>query len=372
MITRKNYEEYFLLYVDNELSADQRRMVEAFIRDNSDLATELAMIQQVKMHPEKIYFEGRESLLKQLVSQGSSINHTNYEGFFVLYADGELNDSLKKEVELFVSEHPALESELELFIIARVHPDTSVVFEEKETLYKKQEPAKRVFLPWYRMAAAAILLLVAGFLVFNNRKPADNSTAKIVPATTGNAAGTHMVKPVETDKTPLAVTNPSTQSLQQTENTATVMIAKTGKNNGGIKTRKPADGFSKDQRSGVTEENIAMETGNKEAKAVDMASHPINPVNSSDPVAIDQGKLMAATSTAVLVVPAIEKRVDAFTCASPDEPWIDGNPSIYTSKKPKMRGIFRKVSRVFEKTANVGQEDGKSGILIGSFQIAAR
>jgi anti-sigma factor RsiW len=42
-INRYNYEEYFLLYVDNELSAEERNQVESFVAANPDLEEELTM-----------------------------------------------------------------------------------------------------------------------------------------------------------------------------------------------------------------------------------------------------------------------------------------------------------------------------------------
>jgi anti-sigma factor RsiW len=36
-IDRHNYEEYFILYMDNELSSDDRGQVEEFIQKNPDL-----------------------------------------------------------------------------------------------------------------------------------------------------------------------------------------------------------------------------------------------------------------------------------------------------------------------------------------------
>ena len=78
MITRYNYEEYFLLYVDNELSAAERKAVEEFVQQNPDLGDDLNMLQQSVLKPENnIRFENKELLLKQ-TEEDNLINLTNY------------------------------------------------------------------------------------------------------------------------------------------------------------------------------------------------------------------------------------------------------------------------------------------------------
>ena len=52
-INRNTYEEFFLLYVDNELSQAERRQVEAFIEENPDLRPELDMLHDVVLRPEE-------------------------------------------------------------------------------------------------------------------------------------------------------------------------------------------------------------------------------------------------------------------------------------------------------------------------------
>ena len=45
-INRYNYETYFLLYADNELSAIEKNSVDEFVLSNPDLGEELGMLLQ--------------------------------------------------------------------------------------------------------------------------------------------------------------------------------------------------------------------------------------------------------------------------------------------------------------------------------------
>ncbi len=64
-INRHNYEEYFILYMDNELSSDDRRKVELFVKENPDLQEELDLLMQTQLIPDNSFvFDGKEQLLK--------------------------------------------------------------------------------------------------------------------------------------------------------------------------------------------------------------------------------------------------------------------------------------------------------------------
>ena len=43
-INKNNYEEYFLLYADNELSNAERKMVEVFVKENPEFREEFCML----------------------------------------------------------------------------------------------------------------------------------------------------------------------------------------------------------------------------------------------------------------------------------------------------------------------------------------
>ena len=64
-INRQTYEEFFLLYADNELNAGEKKEVENFITQNPDLQGEFDLIRQTVMVPdENTIFANKEILFK--------------------------------------------------------------------------------------------------------------------------------------------------------------------------------------------------------------------------------------------------------------------------------------------------------------------
>src|SRR5436190_8606306 len=113
-INRNNYEEFFMLYADNELSAAERKNVELFVAANPDLQQELAVFCDFKLNPDTtIVFAGKETLMKQ-ENGTAAVTISNYETFFVLYADDELTSNEKAAVTSFLLQHPELQPSFDL------------------------------------------------------------------------------------------------------------------------------------------------------------------------------------------------------------------------------------------------------------------
>ena len=99
-INRNNYEEYFLLYADNELTDSEKAEVLMFLKQNKDLEEEFRMIHHTISKPDvNVELADKSFLLRK--NEGSFINEKNYEEVFVLYHDNELTDKQKKETEEF-------------------------------------------------------------------------------------------------------------------------------------------------------------------------------------------------------------------------------------------------------------------------------
>lgn len=173
-INRHNYEEFFLLYVDNELTAGQRKIVEAFVAENTDLQEEFELIQQSTfMDDVKLETTFINSLLKP-VDEESNIS----EEQLLLYVDGELRADEKAQVEKELLANTTLQKELQWLRRSQVTADTSIVFPDKSLLYKQAEPA-RVFSMsmtarrWSAAAAVVVLLGSAMWLMLDGTKTTD-------------------------------------------------------------------------------------------------------------------------------------------------------------------------------------------------------
>ena len=62
------------------------------------------------------------------------INLSNYEDWFLLYADGELTVAEQEAVLQFVKQHPSLQEELDLFLSMRFQPETEIRLNDHSTL----------------------------------------------------------------------------------------------------------------------------------------------------------------------------------------------------------------------------------------------
>ncbi len=158
-VERHNYEEYFLLYVDNELNAEQRLAVENFIAQNEDLRPAFEMLQQATLPLVDIHFNQKDSLLKK--ETGISIN--NYETYFLLSVDNELNNTEKASVEKFVLQHPKLQDEFTLLHKTKLKPE-AIIFNNKKALLRKER--RVVSMLWMRMSVAAAVIGIVAFSWF--------------------------------------------------------------------------------------------------------------------------------------------------------------------------------------------------------------
>lgn len=369
-ITRHNYEEYFLLYVDNELGADERAAVENFVQENPDLREELVMLQQSVIRPDQqLVFEDKSSLLKN-VPATNPVNETNYEEYFVLYGDDELNNEQKDLVEQFVYRHPQYQSEFELIQQARLTPDTHLVFPNKASLYRYEHDKRVIAIRWWRIAAAAVVLIFLGGLTWFTLVKQDtppvkevaknNSTDTTVPGKTIAPAGTGQRENKESFATTTDPDNTQPPVVQEEKKEAALVA----NNSTGQQESRTTTSLTS-----VPSEKIIPDTSNIATTVAVLHTEPTRVLpavkDETRTINIEAPKAIAGTTTAMLaktdemLVPEEDMGNDSFTPTA--------------NKKNKMRGFFRKVTRVFERNTNMEPgENNKGGIRIANLEIALK
>ncbi len=375
-INRNNYEEIFLLYTDNELSAADRRAVEAFVLSNPDLKKELEIFQEYKLSPDhELVFENKESLLKTAVTPGS-IDISNYESFFVLYADDELNNEEKAGVENFVYHHPQFQESLELIQQARLTADTSVVCPDKESLYKKEDDDKVVPFHWWRMAVAAVVLLLAGLLWLNREKTVIKPTIAVNTNKNTNRDS------VSAKKIPLEITDPGKvrgaqeqiaistdrKDVQQSDRIKNINESKHNKQ----LLSKSAEHAIKQVRRDINEQ---LAVNNKDDNLKNSIVAPVGDIDKKVDVtgftAVAAPKEPIIDQQITIIHPAENDKIKA-DYASYNEDNVEVMNTII-NKKNSLRGFIRKASRFIAKKTERSDENGnRRGLLIGGFEIAVK
>ncbi len=380
-INRNNYEEFFMLYADNELTAAERKTIEAFIAANPDLREELAMFYTFKLNPDtEVVFADKEMLMKH-DSEKELVNASNYESFFILYADNELNADQKTAVEEFVYHNPKFQSEFELIQEIKLVPDTNIIFENKESLYRKEEDDKVVPFRWWRIAVAAMVLLMAGLLwVYQSSKNSkqDSFVNTKNPVTNPKQQPLHIK-----EKKKITDTNSNVQPEKEE-----ILVKGVQKENQQIKkaqaieTAVVKNKVNKPQGKNNNSDNLVIEP--HEDAVVDiqgsrLTGSRIDAIKQTEKeVDINTGFAAAASKSVInqqLIYQAntVENgKTDAEQAAYASNSNVEVlNTSVDT--KNSLRGFFRKASRIISKKNSSEDEDSKrKSILIGGFEIAVR
>jgi hypothetical protein len=199
IITLSNYEEYFLMYVDNELTPSERALVEAFVQFHPELQSELDLLMGTKLDPEMVQFMDKENLLAQNIQ--TQVTDEN----LLLYVDGELAGKAEEEITEKLQKDETYLQAYQWLLRTKSNPAEVVPYPDKEELYRRT--VRRIGLPFALRIAAAVLLLASMGVLYlqqnsattvsvaaipknpiEQNKPGDvdNATAQVTPAKKNN------------------------------------------------------------------------------------------------------------------------------------------------------------------------------------------
>ncbi len=377
-IDRDNYESFFLRYTDHELSVDDKKAVDDFVALHPDLREELDSLLRSVLKPEPFHFTGKSQLFRMSESTQEQL---------LSMLDGELDTRLATDLTEAIATNPLLQQEWQLLQKTQSDPGDIVVFENKALLYR-QAPARVIAFRWWRLAAAAVL---AGFgtwaviginRTYNDKNPVAVVQQQGIPATTPHivatpGTGSNTTLPATASST--AAVTPSvsdTQKLSSSTLTATVAPKQTktvSKSNVVIVTDSALATRSQQRKPLLQNINNLLSNENE---LPDVTSVPAgnNDLTGKNDVALvappsstpaQQVSSTAATTTAIATIAAVKTSPAVSKQASFDD---NGQEP---GTKTILRGLLRKIKRVFVRNTGV-KPDGGKGIMVANFEIAAR
>jgi len=364
-INRHNYEEHFILYWDNELTASQRQAVENFVKENNDLGEEFKLLGETRFIPESnVQFEEKEYL-----HNNSFINITNYEEQLLNYIDDELSDKERKQVEKFAANHSSVQKELSLFQKTRLQPETAIVFPDKSVLYRREEKVRVLSMTWFRVAVAAAIILIAGFATIrfiNNNKGGDKN--EVVQNFPSNNPDQPTTKPIDQPES-------KPQDVANTEKYPTSSQTATEK-----------DDQKTINENELVDKNIAVNNNKNinnlpiEGKRTAQSKTDPNTIPEEDRISPSYANLPSQDKSMVQTL-AIEMTND-----NPFDKSFVTNTSRITSdnidvpeeaeetskEKGGLKQFLRKTTRVFERRTKIQTTTDDNKLLLGAFAVSLK
>jgi hypothetical protein len=159
MITRENYEIYFMDYMDGNLSARERAEVEAFLLVHPDLRELLDGMNEVWLEVPVEVFDKKEEIKR-------TVREREIEYYAIATAEGVITGEEQTWVDGNVDKD-VFEREVEMYAKVKVKPDPICRFEGKVGVYRKSGAV--LFVKRYA-AIAAVVALGGVVAIYSTRK----------------------------------------------------------------------------------------------------------------------------------------------------------------------------------------------------------
>jgi len=339
MINPGNYEEYFILYMDNELGAEQKLMVENFIAQHPHLAQELEILMSTKLPLDDVSFAGKEELFS------SSMKVNSVDESLLLYIDNELAPTERKKVEEKISSNEEFSLQHSLLMKTKFDASEKIAHPNKKELYRHTERVV-AFKAWMRIAAAIILLLIGSlfFLLNKNDKAVDFTATTIMEKKNGDSN--------KKEPSPVEQTIPITNASKEVN-----IIAKTSVD-------------------GPRRKVVVKDVSNEKKEVNDVVSPGENiAYKEREVIEFDSKRLVMEPSVPDLALNKIITYTPVTSLASnriidegAQEP-ADTGGDFKNAKKTSAKGFFRKVTRFIEHNTGIGTANADDEVLIGALAL---
>jgi hypothetical protein len=392
-INRDNYENFFLLYIDNELSAAEKTAVDIFVQENPDLKAELDMLSMTSLSPEQMTFPGKEKLFK-------NVSTTISQEQLLLHLDDELSPADKKILEAQLASDELLLAEWNYLQAVKLDPADVVHFPNKKSLYR-YENNRVVSIRYWKWAVAAVLIGAGLFVGISlvSKSDLNKETYNIASSAETNGkekkptpVNTIDTKDQDNQKASLAANDSRPNVVTPSVSNIEVVQPKQKKTVTGS-SREPNDD-SKNVAVSNQQKQVIKETNNLPKPYFENINNPKSNENNStavhdrkeqmlqknEPVNLDIAKLEPSTSTSkpltapdVNILSEMPNSFAKTASLSINETETNDNHILFMNEekvsRSKFSGFIRKVKRIITRNANIKTGNG---IKIAGFEIASK
>jgi hypothetical protein len=351
-----NYEEFFILYMDNELTEAQRKMVDSFLETRPELRAELDLLLTTKLPAETMSFD-KGSLFS------SSMKLSAAEEELLLYIDNELPLSEKNRLELELASNKDYQLQHSILLQTKLDAADVITYPNKEELYHR---STRVIAFNFYLRIAAAILLVAGmgslyYLQNRDEKVMDRPTA-IISQTPGSPAKINNtepatttpgnIEPIHTNPAETAVTNINKEQV----------IEKIHTNN---KRHFENNAIANVDRSELKQTNkLSTENADQPLERSNTALH-MNRAANEPSAAFDPSKQIINNSR---VTSALAQRNTSIKAAESEVPKTDVADN--KENKGSFKSFLRKATRMIERKTGIDPTNGDDEeLLVGALAV---
>lgn len=339
-----NYEEFFILYMDGELSGEQVAMVDTFLLQHPGLQAELDMLMSTKLPTDDVTFFKKEELLSDRMKLNVA------EDGLLLYIDNELPSGEKEIVSRQLQADKSLQAQYALLLQTKLDASEHIPYPDREELYRRTERVV-LFRPWMRVAAAALVIAALGWLYANNQNGSNGEQPPVVVKTT----------PEKKDQS-----SPLPQPMQQqsTDSQPLQNIASTGKEN---EIKKAGEKNNVEKNIQAVEQQLPVQLQQTAYEDVAVIEPPVQRtthVEDAAPINIS-GSGDALNNSFVTSAPQERNTIiEALPSAT-----VPDDGEVASNKKGSIKSLLRKATRLVERTTGISATNEDDELLIGAVAV---
>ena len=321
-LNESTYETIFLLYIDNELSPEERLEVEAFIVDNPSYALEMEALKATVLSSDKIQYPFKENLKEQAEISLDGMEEDWDKDWNATYAT-----MLKADVEAIPGLSTSFKNSLKKETASEAIIVKSFGFNQQKFTYA---------------AVAACLMVFFGYQQLTNSSVTDSQTSNS-KATNLNKVLAPNISPITTTKSTGSSETIVSNLNKQVRVNSINPVTKTSQL---ATTKLQASNFTKIQRSNLLQqESISMaETIPNNSVLENQAVMKEIPRTYNNPITINATPLAVSTANIDAESTVDEKELTTYEVIDTEDP----NRTIYIANFEidgnKFRGITRRVS----------------------------